>query len=128
MRASHVLAATAIGLIATTSDCVSASAAAAAAKGKIPVSAMDQLELFVQKVPFKYGNMTGMMVITIDPGSLKEGSEEDSASNDPSQVYDFTQADDSPSENEDRALFGNSLLEKFVLNFKGWSRMWSRLG
>ncbi|EGZ22812.1 hypothetical protein PHYSODRAFT_324118 [Phytophthora sojae] len=113
MRASQILAVTAVTLLATTSGFVSASdAAAAAAKGKTPASTTDAHELFVQKVPFKYGNLTGMMVITIDPDSLKEVSEEDSAANDPSQVYDFTQPDDSASETEDRALFGNSFLEK----------------
>ncbi|KAG6616333.1 uncharacterized protein IUM83_03641 [Phytophthora cinnamomi] len=65
----------------------------------------DNNDVFVYKVPFITGNITGTMVITIDKSSLSYNSK----STDPSKVYDFGQLEKqtkSGSEGEGRGRFG----------------------
>ncbi|KAH7491413.1 uncharacterized protein KRP23_336 [Phytophthora ramorum] len=126
MRVSQVLLAATATLLATSADVATASDAAVAAKTKSSAATNEIPELFVKKIPFKYGNVTGTMVITIDPDSLRE-VDDDSASTDASKVYDFTQSDESGSDAEERALFGSKLLERIVLAVNGWAGMWTWL-
>lgn len=55
-------------------------------------------------MPFKSGNITGTMVITIDKNSLKQVAEDDSTDSD---VYDFKDLEKSASASgdEERGLF-----------------------
>ncbi|KAL4086566.1 hypothetical protein PRIC1_014272 [Phytophthora ramorum] len=126
MRVSQVLLAGTVTLLAASADVATASDTAVAAKTKSSAATNEVPELFVKKIPFKYGNVTGTMVITIDPDSLRE-VDDDSASTDASKVYDFTQFDESGSEGEERALFGSKLLETIVLAVNGWAGMWTWL-
>ncbi|KAH7491418.1 uncharacterized protein KRP23_341 [Phytophthora ramorum] len=125
MHVSQVLLAATVTLFATSADVATASDAAVAAKTKSSAVTNEIPELFVKKIPFKYGNVTGTMVITIDPDSLRE-ADDDSASTDASKVYDFTQSDESGSDAEERALFGSKFMESLVLGFNGWRNMWTR--
>ncbi|KAG3103223.1 hypothetical protein PI124_g17204 [Phytophthora idaei] len=65
----------------------------------------DNNDIFVYKMPFKYSNVTGTMVITIDKSSLRKISDFMSSC-DLSQVYDFIQLEKNApgSENEERGL------------------------
>ncbi|KAL4086573.1 hypothetical protein PRIC1_014276 [Phytophthora ramorum] len=123
MRVSQVLLAATLSLFAASADLTIASDATVAAKTKSSAATNEVPELFVKKIPFKYGNVTGTMVITIDPDSLRE-ADDDSASTDASNMYDFTQ---SGLDVEERALFGSKFMETLVLLFGGWSGLWTRI-
>ncbi|KAL4115163.1 hypothetical protein PRIC2_014057 [Phytophthora ramorum] len=125
MRVSQVLLAATVTLLAASADLTIASDATVAAKTKSSAATNEVSELFLKKIPFKYGNVTGTMVITIDPDSLRE-VDDDSASTDASKVYDFTQSDESGSDAEERALFGSKLMESLVLGFNCWRNTWTR--
>ncbi|KAG7376082.1 hypothetical protein PHYPSEUDO_014502 [Phytophthora pseudosyringae] len=116
MRVSQVLLATTVVLLATSTKTTTASDTTT--KSKTPVPAIDDSDLFMQKIPFKYGNMTGTMSIKIDPNSLHELSEDELASTDASKVYDFTQSDETGSDGEERGLFGRSFVDKLLAMFK----------
>ncbi|KAG7396914.1 hypothetical protein PHYBOEH_001558 [Phytophthora boehmeriae] len=122
MRVSQVLLVTAVTFLASTTDVTTAS------KGKTPsaptVTATQTSQVFEKKVPFKYGNITGVMVITIDPDSLKESSDPDAGTKDAANVYDFDQLDNSPSGDEERAIFGSSWLDKLVIQMMRGFRKW----
>ncbi|KAG7383339.1 hypothetical protein PHYBOEH_009954 [Phytophthora boehmeriae] len=112
MRVSQVLLAASVALVACSSGIVSAAEVETKVKtsktGKTAsVEDDNDNNIFVQSMPFKYGNITGTMVVTIDKDSLKYVSEDStSASTDSSNVYDFTQLEKqkSSSDGEDRIL------------------------
>ncbi|CAI5724124.1 unnamed protein product [Hyaloperonospora brassicae] len=70
---------------------------------------------FRHKIPFIYGNMTGTLVITIEPGSLRLTGKEDPVMNG-TQMVNFTRIKDLESGGEDRTLFGSAILWNYVLN------------
>ncbi|GMF18104.1 unnamed protein product [Phytophthora lilii] len=138
MRATQVLLATSVALVACSNGF--ASATETGPKMKTPTVISDKSEkgsafesastsmdddndIFVYRMPFKYKNYTGTMVITIDKNSLSKASD-DSASTDPS-VYDFTQLQKSASGSgdEERGLieFGLTHFAQYKLTQKAVS-------
>ncbi|KAG2502991.1 hypothetical protein JM18_009529 [Phytophthora kernoviae] len=112
MRLTQVLLATSVALFACSNGVVNAAEADANVKilettKKLPAKNDNDNSIFVQSMPFKLGNVTGTMVITIDKDSLKYVSEDStSGSTDSSNVYDFEQLEktNSSSGDEERLL------------------------
>ncbi|KAF4027389.1 hypothetical protein GN244_ATG21010 [Phytophthora infestans] len=120
MRVAHVLLAASVALVACNNgialaveDGTKGKSSATTTTGPDSLAATvlggdgkDNNDIFAYKMPFKYNNISGAMVITIDKASLKKISG-DMSSSEQSQVFDFSELEKNTpaSEGEDRGLF-----------------------
>ncbi|OWY98781.1 hypothetical protein PHMEG_00030366 [Phytophthora megakarya] len=125
MRVSQVLLVNVLALLAWNINITTAIDAVAMDNSKTSPPTADGFEQFVQEVPFKYGNVTGTMIITIDPDSLRELSEDELSSPASLKAFDFTLLNVAGAEDEERALFGSQFVEILMMFFD--YRMWGKL-
>ncbi|ETL46467.1 hypothetical protein L916_03642 [Phytophthora nicotianae] len=120
MRVAQVLLATSVVLVACSSGIsvaadggtkVKTSTTATTGPDSLAATVLadegnDNNDIFAYKMPFKYNNTTGTMVITIDKSSLKKVSG-DTPPSDLSQIYDFSKLEKNAqgSGDEERGLF-----------------------
>ncbi|OWZ05287.1 hypothetical protein PHMEG_00022653 [Phytophthora megakarya] len=125
MRVSRIVLVNMLVLLSRSIDIVFASDAVATDNSKTSPPTADGFEQFVQEVPFKYGNVTGTMVITIDPDSLRELSEDELSSPASLEAFDFTLLNVAGSKEEERALFGSRFTETLMmfLNYRLWGKL-----
>ncbi|KAG7396913.1 hypothetical protein PHYBOEH_001557 [Phytophthora boehmeriae] len=107
-------------LIAANTGTATASDAVATSKTSVAATTASE-NASSQKVPFKYGNVTGLMVITIDKDSLREN---DDSTFDSENVIDLSQLDSIDDADEERAISLGALPNRFksfmIRMFQKW--------